>query len=87
MKIKDAIPENTLTEKAKNLYALFNGRQRVLDASKSKILQIKIEGTGFSGKVADHSNLEILTSKQMLQRLSVALYTNYIFFESSKKNH
>ena len=32
----------------------------------------KIEGTGFSDKVSDHSNLRILTPKQMLQRLPIA---------------
>ena len=57
----------------KNLYALFEGRGRVLNAFDSKIFPIKIEGTGFSDKVSDHSNLKILTPKQILQRLSIAL--------------
>ena len=34
---------------------------------------IKIEGTGFTDKVFGHSNLKILTPKQMLQRLPIAL--------------
>ena len=36
------------------------------DAFESKIFLVKIEGTGFSGKVSDHSNLKILTPKQTL---------------------
>ena len=52
-----------------NLYALFEGRERVLKAFNSKIFPIKIERTGFS----DHSNLNILTPKQMHQRLPIAL--------------
>ena len=60
----------------KNAYALFNGRERVLDAFESKIFPIKVEGTGFSGlsiqdKVSSHSNLKTLTPKQMLQRLQI----------------
>ena len=42
----------------KNLYALFESRERVLDAIESKIFPVKIESTGFSDKVSDH-----LTSK------------------------
>ena len=34
---------------------------------------MKIEGTGFSDKVSDHSNLKILSPKQILQRLPIAL--------------
>ena len=30
---------------------------------------MKIEGTGFSDRISDHSNLKILTLKQMLQGL------------------
>ena len=48
-------------------------RERVLDAFDSKIFPIKIEGTVFSGKISDHSNLKILTPKHMLQRLPIAL--------------
>ena len=57
----------------KTLYNLFEGRERILNASKRKIFLIKIEGTGFSDKVSDHSNLKVLTPKQMLQRLLMAL--------------
>ena len=34
---------------------------------------IKFKDTGFSYKVSDHSNLKILTPKQILQRSPVAL--------------
>ena len=57
----------------KNLYALSDGRERVLDAFESKIFPIKMEGTGFSDKVSENSNLKILTPKQMLQTLPIAL--------------
>ena len=56
-----------------NLYNLFEGRERVLNAFASKIFPIKIEDTCFSDKVSDHSNLKILTPKQMLQRSPIAL--------------
>ena len=56
----------------KNLYALFEGRKRVLDTFESKIFPIKIEGTGFSNRISDNSDLQILTPKQMLQRLPIA---------------
>ena len=55
----------------KNLYTLFNARQRVPDAFKSKISPVKNEGTGFSN--FDQSKLKVLTPKQMLQILSIAL--------------
>ena len=32
-----------------------------------------MEGTDFSGNVSDHSNLKILTPKQIFQRLSIPL--------------
>ena len=37
------------------------------------IFSIKIEGRGFSDKVSDHSNLKILTPKQILQKLPITL--------------
>ena len=58
-----------------NLYALFEGRERVLNASDSKIFPIKTESTNFSDTVLDHSNLKIWTSKQMPQGLPIALTT------------
>ena len=52
----------------KNLYAPFNGRERVLDAFESKIFPIKFEGTQVFQtylpaleKISSHSNLKILT--------------------------
>ena len=57
----------------KNLHNLFEARERVLNTFDTKILPIKFEGTGFSDKVSDHSNLKILTPKQMVQRLPIAL--------------
>ena len=56
-----------------SLYNVFEGRERLLNAFDSRILPIKIEGTGFLDKVSDHSNLKILAPKQMRQRLLIAL--------------
>ena len=56
-----------------NLYNLFEGRERVFNAFDSKIFPTKIEDTGSSDKVLDHSNLKILPPKQMFQRLPIAL--------------
>ena len=75
---KQVKPKNTEKKQQKedilkNLYNLFEGRERVLNAFVSKIFPIKIEGTGFSGEVFDHSNLKILTPKQMLQIMPIAL--------------
>ena len=52
----------------KNLYNLFEGRERVLNAFDSKIFPIKIKGTGFSDKTLDHSSLKILSPKEMLKK-------------------
>ena len=54
-----------------NLHRFFEGWQRVLDAFKSKIFSIKSSGEGILNP--DHSKLKILTPKQMLQRLPIAL--------------
>ena len=75
---KKTRPQNPLKkqerkEVLKNLCALFEGKKRVLDVFESKIFPIKIQRTGCSGKVSDHSNLKILTPKEMLQRLPIAL--------------
>ena len=68
---KQVKPKNTERKQQKedvleNLYNLFEGRERVLNAFDIKIVPIKIEGTGSSDKVLDHSNLKILTPKQIL---------------------
>ena len=44
----------------------FEGRDRFCDASESKIFPIKIEDTGFPGKVFGYSNLKMLTPKDIL---------------------
>ena len=53
-----------------NLYNLFEGREKVLDAFESKIFTIKSTDAGILNP--GHSKLKILTSKQMLQRLPIA---------------
>ena len=55
------------------MHNLFEGRERFPNAFDGKIFSIKIDGTGFSDKIPDYSNLKILTPKQMLQRLPIAL--------------
>ena len=53
------------------MYRFFEGRERVLDAFESKIFSTKSKGAGILNP--DHSKLKILTPKQMLQRLPIAL--------------
>ena len=53
------------------MYYFFEGREKVLNAFESKIFSTKSEGAGILNP--DHSKLKILTSKQMLQRLPIAL--------------
>ena len=73
-KTKPKTPEKKQQKKdvLDNLYALFEGRKRVLGAFENIIFTIKIEGIGFLDKVSHHSNLKILTPKQMLQNLPIA---------------
>ena len=54
-----------------NLYNLFEGREKTLDAFESKIFLTKSKGAGILD--LDHSRLKVLTPKQMLQRLRIAL--------------
>ena len=54
-----------------SLYNFIEGREKVLDAFESKISSIKSKGSGILN--TGHSKLKILTPKQMLQRLPVAL--------------
>ena len=54
-----------------NLYNFFEGREKVLDAFESKIFSIKSKGAGILNP--NHSKLKVLTPKQMLQRLPIAL--------------
>ena len=55
--MKDVIPENTLTEEVKN------------ELNKNKKSEKTVKKTVFS----DHFNLKMLTPRQRLQRLSIAL--------------
>ena len=55
----------------KNLHAFVEGRERGLDAFESKIFPMKTKGTGFLN--FDHCKLKILSPKQMLQKLPIAL--------------
>ena len=54
-----------------NLYKFFDSREIVLNAFESKIFSIKSKGSSLLN--TDHSKLKILTFKQMLQRLPIAL--------------
>ena len=73
VKLKNPEKKQQKEDVLENLFNLFEGRERVLNVFDSKIFPIKIEGTGFSDKVSNHSNLKILTPKQKLQRLPIAL--------------
>ena len=53
------------------MYNFFEVREKVLDAFESKIFSIKSKGAGILN--LNHSKLKILTPKQMLQRLQIAL--------------
>ena len=55
----------------KNLYDFWEGRENILVAFESKISFTKSKGSGFLN--FDRSELKILTPKQMLQRLPIAL--------------
>ena len=54
-----------------NFYTLFEVRERIFNPFQSKMFSIKIEAKGFPDK--DHFNAKILTIKQMLQTLPIAL--------------
>ena len=53
------------------MYNFFEGREKVLDAFESKIFSIKSKGAEILNP--NHSKLKVLTPKQMLQRLPIAL--------------
>ena len=55
----------------KNLNNLFEDREKILHAFESKIFLTKSKGSGILSP--DHSKLKVLTPKQMLQRLPIAL--------------
>ena len=54
-----------------NLYKFFGAREMLLDSFESKIFSLKSKGSGLLN--TNHSKLKILTPKQMLQRLLIAL--------------
>ena len=53
------------------MYNFFEGREKIIDAFESKIFWIKSKGAGILNP--NHSKLKILSPKQMLQRLPIAL--------------
>ena len=53
------------------MYNFFEGREKILDHFESKIFLTKFKGAGVLN--LDHSRLKVLTPKQMLQRLPIAL--------------
>ena len=53
------------------MYYFYKGREMVLNGFKSKIFLTKSKGSGILN--ANHSKLKILTLKQMLKRLPIAL--------------
>ena len=53
------------------MYNFFEGREKILDHFESKIFLTKFKGAGVLN--LDHSRLKVLTPKQMLQRLQIAL--------------
>ena len=53
------------------MYNFFEAREKILDAFENKIFSIKSKGAGILNP--NHSKLKILTPKQMLQRLPIAL--------------
>ena len=63
-KVKPKNPEIKQKKKdvPENLYNFFEGREK-LNAFDRKIFPGKTEGTSFSDKISDHSNLKILTPK------------------------
>ena len=54
-----------------NLYNFFEDSKKTFDAFESKIFSIKSKGADILNP--DHSKLKVLTPKQMLQRLPIAL--------------
>ena len=53
------------------MYNFYEGREKILDAFESKIFSTKSKGSGVLNP--DYSKLKLLTPKQMLQRLPIAL--------------
>ena len=53
------------------MHDFFEGREKVLNAFDSKIFPIKTKGSGYLG--SKPSDFKILTTKQILERLPIAL--------------
>ena len=53
------------------MYKFWEKKKKILDAFESKIFLTKSKSAGILNP--DHSKLKILTNKQMLQRLPIAL--------------
>ena len=53
------------------MYNFFDGREKILNAFEIKIYSIKSKGSGLLN--IDGSKLKILTPKEMLQKLAIAL--------------
>ena len=53
------------------MYNFFEGREKILDAFESKIFLTKSKGVGILN--LDNSKFKILTPKQIIQRLPIAL--------------
>ena len=70
-KPQDLDEQQKIADVLKNLYALFYGKERVLDAFESKIFPINTKGSGYLN--FKPSNLKILTHKQMLPRFPIVL--------------
>ena len=70
-KTKNPVKKQEKEMVVKTLYNFFNGREKVLNAFQSKIFSTKSKGSGLLN--TDRSKLKILTPKQMLQRLPIAL--------------
>ena len=71
VKPKNLAKRQQKTDFLKNLYNFFEDREMVLDAFESKIFPVKTIDSGYLNFKS--SNLEVLTPKQMLQRLPIAL--------------
>ena len=54
-----------------NLYNFFEGREKIIDIFESKIFLTKSKDAGILNP--NHCRLKVVTPKQMLQRLAIAL--------------
>ena len=82
IKIKESVKKEKKTLTLESAIILFNGRQKVLSDFESGIFPIRKQSEGLTSisdheaclaKVSNRKQLEILTPKQMFQRLPVPL--------------